>query len=98
MSRAGRIVNRAGAARRLPGPLSMLFPCIQMPNARLTTALSRLEAALTRVEAAARAPTPGADAAALAALAERHDRLRAGAAEALERLDRLIGAAGSGAA
>ncbi|HEY0270968.1 MAG TPA: hypothetical protein VGC10_08275 [Sphingomonas sp.] len=71
----------------------MLFPRIQMPNARLPLALSRLEAALARLEAVATSPAGGADAAEFAALAERHRKLRAGATEALGRLDRLIGAA-----
>jgi hypothetical protein len=70
----------------------MLFPCIQMPNARLTLAVSRLEAALSRLEAVARPADPGADAAEFAMLAERHRKLREGATEALVRLDRLIGA------
>ena len=65
-----------------------------MPNARFALALSRLEAAIARVEDVAVPPTPDASAAELAALAERHARLRAGATEALARLDRLIDKAG----
>ena len=42
-----------------------------------SNALSRIERALARIEAAARAPAAAADAAELAALRVRHERLRA---------------------
>jgi hypothetical protein len=76
-----------------------------MPNARFTNALSRLEAAAMRLEALAhaapsdrRASAESGDSAGpeLQALAERHRRLRAGTAEALARLDRLIAGGGEG--
>jgi hypothetical protein len=65
-----------------------------MDQDSLENAILRLDAAVTRAEAAfaARpacapaAPAPAAD----ADLAERHAALRAGTAEALARLDRLI--------
>ena len=92
-------------ARRLPEALTLLCLSIHMPNARFTNALSRLEAAATRLEALAHAASPYGGASAksadsatpeLQALAERHRRLRAGTAEALARLDRLIAGGGEG--
>ena len=58
-----------------------------MENERFTQALCRIEAAIDRIEQAAQAPAPDAR---LAALEERHRRLRDGTGEALARLDRLI--------
>jgi hypothetical protein len=55
-------------------------------------ALRHLEDAVARLERVARAAAPDAR---LAALEERHRRLREGATAALERLDRLIGSAAS---
>jgi len=70
-----------------------------MPNERFIHALSRLEAAATRLEALTHVPltpgTPGGEGPDVA-LAERHRRLRAGTAEALARLDRLIANGGKG--
>ena len=93
------------AARRLPEALTLLCLSIHMPNARFTNVLSRLEAAVMQLEALARAAPPFTGASAengdsaapeLQALAERHRRLRAGTAEALARLDRLIAGGGEG--
>lgn len=55
-------------------------------------ALTRLEAAIARVEIAAstRSPAPPPTDDRLIALEARHARLRAGATDALARLDRLI--------
>ena len=60
---------------------------------RLILAIGRLERALARAEAAARAPRSGLPPASApdAALAERHESLRARTAEAILRLDALIG-------
>jgi hypothetical protein len=61
-------------------------------------ALTRLEAAVARLETAAAALPAAAPGdrgrtdTRLAALEARHARLRAGATDALDRLDRLIGA------
>ena len=58
-----------------------------MENERFNQALGRIEAAIDRIEQAVDAPEPDAR---LAALEERHRKLREGAGEALTRLDRLI--------
>lgn len=58
-----------------------------MESERFNQALGRIEAAIDRIEKAARAPAPDAR---LAALEERHRKLRDGTSEALARLDRLI--------
>jgi hypothetical protein len=50
------------------------------------TALARIEAALIRIEKAQAEPVPDGG------LRERHDRLRASAAEAMHRLDALLAA------
>ena len=68
----------------------MLCPGTDMHDDPFHQALGHLEAALDRLEAVARAPATEAR---LAALEQRHTRLRDGAAEALARLDRLIGGA-----
>lgn len=58
-----------------------------MESERFKQALGRIEAAIDRIERAAQAPVPDAR---LAALEERHRKLREGTGEALARLDRLI--------
>ena len=58
-----------------------------MESERFTRALGRIEAAIDRLEQVAQAPVPDAR---LAALEERHRKLREGTGEALARLDRLI--------
>lgn len=62
-----------------------------MTNERLTQAIRRLDRALARVETVsqrmAAAPDP-----ALARLQQRHERLRARTQDAIQALDRLIGA------
>ena len=59
-----------------------------MQNDPFRQALGHLEEAISRLEQVAQAPAPDAR---LAALAQRHDRLRAGATAAIARLDQLIG-------
>ena len=64
---------------------------------RSSTAIARIEAALARIEAAAPSARikPGNSDAALAALRERHARLRTAVQGSLHELDELIdGAAG----
>jgi len=60
-----------------------------MGSERIQQAFGRLEAAIARLEGLAVAPPADAG---LAALEERHRKLRDGASDALARLDRLIGA------
>jgi hypothetical protein len=60
-----------------------------MPSERFLTALSRIEAAAQRLEAMAARAVPAAGE---PDLADRHERLRAGTAEALARLDAMIAA------
>jgi hypothetical protein len=83
----GQIVNLLDGLR---GAMAMLCPDTNMQNDPFHQALGHLEAAIDRLETVARAPAPDAR---LAALEQRHTRLRDGAAEALARLDRLIGSA-----
>ena len=61
-----------------------------MESERFKQALGRLEAAIDRLDKIAHVPTADAR---LAALEQRHGKLRAGASDALTRLDRLIDAA-----
>lgn len=87
MSPAERIVNRArlhacGGARGC-------YPA-GMTDERLILAIGRIERALSRLEAARLAPAaPALD----PALATRHAALRACTAEAIARIDALLGAA-----
>ncbi len=82
-----QIVNLCDGLR---GAAAMLCPCTDMQDDPLQQALSQLEAAIDRLDSVAR---PAASDARLAAIEARHNRLRDGAAEALARLDRLIGTA-----
>jgi hypothetical protein len=61
---------------------------------RLDTAVARLERAASALPPASPAPDAGGSGERLAQLEQRHARLRAGATDALARLDRLIGAQG----
>jgi len=72
---------------RLRAATAMLCRRGDMQNDPFHQALGQLEAAIDRLETVARAPAPDAR---LAALEQRHHRLRTGATEALARLDRLI--------
>jgi hypothetical protein len=65
-----------------------------MTNERFTDALSRLEAAAARLEAIAVAAPVASGEVGLAELEARHRKLRAGTADALARLDRLIASQG----
>jgi hypothetical protein len=65
-----------------------------MTNERFTDALCRLEAAAVRLEAIAVMPPVASGDERLADLEERHRKLRAGTADALARLDRLIATQG----
>lgn len=62
-----------------------------MTETGLESAVTRLERAIARVERAAIAASGGREAA-LARLAERHDRLRGRVQEAIGRLDAVIAA------
>jgi hypothetical protein len=59
---------------------------------RLETAIGRLEGAATALTVTAPSASDASGDARLALLEQRHARLRAGATDALARLDRLIGA------
>jgi hypothetical protein len=87
----------------LPDTVVMLCLSADMESDPFRRALTRLETAIARVERAAASlppaapstdPMPGDER--LALLERRHARLRAGASDALARLDRLIGAQGEG--
>ena len=82
-----QIVNLRDGLR---GATAMLCRDTDMQNDPFQQALGHLEAAIDRLEGVAKAAPPDAR---LAALEARYDRLRDGAAEALARLDRLIGGA-----
>lgn len=90
LSRCSGLVNRMGTGRASrAGTLAgrgRAASVRRMVSERFLTAVARIEAALDRIETAAQAATVDPE------LPARHERLRAGTAEALARLDALIAA------
>jgi len=67
-----------------------------MTEMALGAAVTRLERAIMRLERAAEGSRPRPDDTALAAAEARHGRLRAQVADAVARLDRLLGEGDAG--